>query len=95
MNARQKAKKYKRLYNSIRKYTMPVNFNTVNFHTVAVKRSIPGDVALPCIEDGNYIRETISRDMAKVIEPYIIINTQYNPGSGTYEFDAKLTIVDH
>lgn len=95
MNARQKAKKYKRLYHQL--LASPINFtvNTVNYHTVMAQKSIPEEVALSCIKDDTYIRESLSRVMVKEIMPYIKINTQYEPRNCSYTFAAMLRIVDY
>ena len=94
MNARQKAKKYKKLYHQL--LGSPINFtvNTVNYHTVMVKRSIPQEVALPCITDDNYIRESMSWDLAREIMQHVKICTQYEPMTCSYTFAAMLRICD-
>lgn len=95
MNARQKAKKYKKLY--YRLYNSNINFTVtpVRYHTVRVNRSVPKEVALPCIEDNNYIKECISRDMAKEIMPYVRVNMEYEPRSCCYIFAGTLRIIEN
>lgn len=94
MNARQKAKKYKKLYYQL--LNSPINFtvNTVKFHTVMTKRVIPEEVALPCLTDNNYVKETIARDMAKEIMPYVRIKTQYEPTTCSYVVAGMIRICD-
>ena len=94
MNARQKAKKYKKLYNQLLNSAPICEIRTVNFHTLRIEKIIPEEVALSCINDGYYIKEWMSREMADKIMQYIRINTQYDPTTCSYKFAGTIRICD-
>ena len=97
MNARQKAKYWKRKYEELA--SMPLNktiaVTSKTIDTLRVERIYPA--ALVVDFSKSLIKETIMKDFAFEITDqigrYVDYSTEFDPHSNSYRFSAKLNVV--
>ena len=96
MNARQKAKYYKRKYERL--LNMPVRFNVVNhkIETIRFERFYPAALIVP--EHKAYVREAVVEDIAYYIadniDKYVMYRTDYMPHIDKYRLIGELMVVN-
>jgi len=96
MNARQKAKKYKRLYEALLKppvkYTVEQhNIDTLRFEHFYTRELVENyrDELRPAINDD------IKRDFSKILfDKYVYYRTEFCPSMDMYRLYAEIKIVD-
>lgn len=96
MNARQKAKYYKRKYEELaaNKYVPKVTEEHYRITTLQVSRKIPTFLATK--EEGRfqYIKEALLREMADNLDAYVKYSTDFNNDRRYYQYTAKLDVVE-
>ena len=96
MNARQKAKKYKRMYEVL--LNQPVRFKKEQhkIDTLKFERFYPE--ALIVRENSSYVREVIVKDIAQglasSLDKYIFYHTEFCPHINKYRFYGEIKVVD-
>lgn len=98
MNARQKAKRYKRMYKELlnRPVVPKIIMEQHKVDTLRFKRYYPE--ALLKLEDKNYVRGVITtelaHDIAKNLDKYIDYETGFEPHLNKYYFSGEIKIVN-
>lgn len=95
MNARQKAKKYKRLYKLLLKSQVNYHVNTVNFDDIIVERAFTDEMILSGNIDENFIKKMMSRYMIEKIMPFLEIRSYSIPELHLYKVSARLRVVHY
>ena len=96
MNARQKAKKYKRMYEKL--LNQPVKFKVEQhkIDTLRFERFYPE--ALIANGNSSYLREVMVRDiahgLASSLDKYIDYNTEFCPHINKYRVCGEIKVVD-
>lgn len=96
MNARQKAKKYKRMYEAL--LNQPVKFNVEQhkIDTLKFERLYPEALIIP--ENNSYLREVIVKDLAQDLvsnlDKYVNYHTEFCPITNMYRFYGEIDVVD-
>lgn len=101
MNARQKAKRYKKLYeNETRKFQQPLPLQVHNFNTQIIKAQtyVPYEMAyeMETNQKSEYmkiIKDKLARDIAKEIKDIMEINVFDCPTNNFYVIYGKVRIV--
>lgn len=101
MNARQKAKKYKKMYEDFLKckksLIQPVKYevNQCKIDTLRCERFYPE--ALIAQEDSNSLRKVIIKDIAQTLanslDKYINYYTEFCPHKNEYRFRGEIKVV--
>lgn len=97
MNARQKAKKYKCMYEKL--LYRPIRFKEeqYNIDTLKFRRFYPTEFLLSK-ENSNYFREImvrdIARDIATNLDKYVDYNTEFYPDMQEYCLYGEIKIVN-
>ena len=96
MNARQKAKKYKRMYEALLNQSVPFKVEQHKIDTLRVERFYPK--ALIIQENSNYLREVIvkdiAQDLASNLDKYMDYKTEFCPRINKYRFHGEIKVVD-
>ena len=96
MNARQKAKKYKRMYEELLRKPVRFKMGRHKIDTLRFERFYPA--ALVTQEYSDYLREVIVKDIAQGIasslDKYIVYNTKFCPNINKYRFYGEIKIVE-
>ena len=96
MNARQKAKKYKRMYEALLKQPVRFKVEQHKIDTLRFERFYPE--ALIAQGDSSYVREAIVKDitqgLASSLDKYINYNTEFCPHINKYRFYGEIRVVD-
>ena len=96
MNARQKAKKYKRMYEALLKQPVRFKVEQHKIDTLRFERFYPE--ALIVQENSNYLRKVIVKDIAQNIasslDKYIDYFTEFCPHINKYRFCGEIKVVD-
>lgn len=96
MNARQKAKKYKRMYEALLKSPVRFKVEQHKIDTLRFERFYPEALIIP--ENSSYLREVIVKDIAEGIASslgkYIDYNTEFCPHINQYRFYGEIKVVD-
>lgn len=96
MNARQKAKKYKRMYEAL--LNQPVRFKVEQhkIDTLRFERFYPE--ALIIQENSSYLQEIIVKDIAQglvsSLDKYIDYNMEFCPHINKYRFYGEIKLID-
>lgn len=96
MNARQKAKKYKRMYEAL--FKQPVRFKVKQhkIDTLRFERFYPE--ALVVHGNNSYLRDVIVKDIAQELssslDKYIDYRTEFCPHINQYRFYGEIKVVD-
>ena len=96
MNARQKAKKYKRMYEELLNKHIEVKMEQHKIDTLRFDRFYPE----PLIANANssYLREVIVKDIAQdlvsKLDKYIDYRTEFCPDINKYHFYGKIDVVN-
>ena len=96
MNARQKAKKYKRMYEEL--LHQPVRFNVEQhkIDTLRFERFYPAELIMH--EDNSYLHEVVVKDIAQnlasSLDKYIDYYTEFCPRINKYRFYGEIKVVD-
>ena len=96
MNARQKAKKYKRMYEKL--LNSPVQFKVEQhkIDTLRVERSYPGHVIMQ--DNSNDLQELIvsdiAHDLASNLVKYVNYRIEHLPEQNRYRFIGEIKVVD-
>ena len=98
MNARQKAKKYKRAYEALLKEKPHIVFHEVPcppLDTLNFSELVPKEAIEQCGKD--YIREIIinsfAKELAKNPEKYVTYYAEYMPYMGQYRLNCQIKIL--
>lgn len=96
MNARQKAKKYKRMYEALLKSPIRFKVEQHKIDTLRFERYYPE--ALVTQENSSYMREVmvknIAESLASSLDKYIDYNTEFCPHINKYCFYGEIKVVD-
>lgn len=96
MNARQKAKKYKRMYEAL--LNQPVRFKVEQHKIDTLRFERFYSEALIMQGDSGYLREVIVKDIAQglasSLDKYIDYNMEFCPHINKYRFYGELKVVD-
>lgn len=96
MNARQKAKKYKRMYEELLKQHIEFKVEQYKIDTMRFKRRYPA--ALVMQDDTNYFRHCVVKDiahsLAERLDKYIDYRTEFCPHTNEYWFVGEIKVVD-
>lgn len=96
MNARQKAKKYKRLYEELLKQPVRFNVEQYKIDTVRFERLYPE--ALIAQGNSSYLREVVVKDIAQhlanSLDKYIDYHAEFCPHVNKYRFYGEIKVVD-
>jgi hypothetical protein len=96
MNARQKAKKYKRMYESLLKQPVRFKVEQHKIDTLKFERFYPE--ALIVQENSSYLREVIVKDIAQglasSLNKYIDYYTEFCPHINKYRLCGEIKVVD-
>lgn len=96
MNARQKAKKYKRMYEELLKQPVKYTVEQHKIDTVRFERRIPE----PLVTRNNtdYLRHCIVKDvahsLAEHLDKYITCYTEFCPHTNDYRICGEIKVVD-
>ena len=96
MNARQKAKKYKRMYEAL--LNQPVRFNVEEhkIDTLRFERFYPAELVVN--ENSNYLREVIVNDIAQCLasslDKYIVYYMEFCPHINKHRIFGEIKVVD-
>ena len=95
MNARQKAKKYKRMYEAL--LNQPVKFKVEEhkIDTLKFERFYPAELIMH--EDNSYLREVIVKDIAQCLasslDEYIDYYMEFCPCINKHRFYGEIKVV--
>lgn len=96
MNARQKAKYYKRKYEMLLKQPVQFNVEQHKIDTLRFERFYPE--ALIVRAQSDYLRETVVKDIAQYIasslDEYIDYRTEFCPHINKYRVLGEIKVVD-
>lgn len=96
MNARQKAKKYKHMYETLLNQPVKFKLEEHKIDTLRFERFYPE--ALIVRENSGYLREVIIKDIAEGIasslDKYIDYNMEFCPHINKYRFYGEIKVVD-
>ncbi len=96
MNARQKAKKYKRMYEALLKSPVKFKVEQHKIDTLRFERFYPEAVIAQ--EDSSYLREVmvknIAESLASSLDKYIDYNIEFCPHINKYRFYGEIKVVD-
>ena len=96
MNARQKAKKYKSMYENLLKQPVELKVEQHKIDTLRVERFYPE--AFISRENSSYLQEVIARDIAQFLasslDKYIDYRTEFCPHINKYRFLGEIRVVD-
>ena len=91
MNARQKAKKYKRMYEALLAQSVEFKVEQHKIDTLRFERFYPEELATL-----DYCRETIFRDIAQCLasnlDKYLNYYTEFCPHVGQYRFYGEINL---
>lgn len=95
MNARQKAKYYKRRYDLLKQQPMPYMVERHKIDTLQFEQFFPARIIKQANEE--YPREIIKRRLAQYLaenlDKYVDYRTIYNPRVDEYQFYGRLQVV--
>ena len=99
MNARQKAKKYKRLYEELSKQLLPVIFKEpYQIDTLRFEKCYPDELLRNSPERSifasAYILKDITQGLAEGLNKYIVYRTDYDPTTNTDRVCGELKVVN-
>ncbi len=98
MNARQKAKRFKRMYEGLLKQPQPIVFaepHYIDILRVEQCYSEEDFIALNCAPDAtSYIQMDIIRGLVASLDKYIVYRTVYDPEMNVYRVCGELKVVD-
>jgi len=98
MNARQKAKKYKRMYEALLKSSVKFKVDEHKIDTFRCERFYPEALVLSAKkESADYLRQIIVKDIAEGLannlDKYIDYHTEFCPHLNKYRFSGEIKIV--
>lgn len=95
MNARQKAKKYKRMYEELIKQPVKYEVKTHKIDTLKFERLYPRHLVID--ENSGYFKEVILKDIAysiaESLDKYMIYRTEFCPHMNRYRFVGEIKVV--
>lgn len=95
MNARQKAKKYKRMYEGLLKQHVEFKVEQYKIDTVRFERRYP--TALVMQDNTDYFRHCVVKDiahsLAEHLDKYIDYRTEFCPHANMYRMRGEIKIV--
>lgn len=95
MNARQKAKKYKRLYEELSKQPLPVIFKEpYHIDTLRFEKCYPDELLRNSPNATSYIQKDIVQGLAEGLNKYIVYRMDYDPTTNTDRVCGELKVVD-
>lgn len=98
MNARQKAKRYKRMYKELlnKPFVPKITMEQHKVNTLRIKRYYPEELII--LEDKDYVRGVIAtdiaHDIAKNLDKYIDYEMGFEPHINRYYLYGEIKIVD-
>lgn len=97
MNARQKAKYYKRKYEETKNKAIPVKciVTRYNVDTLKAERLYPKDLIENNDEniEGNIFTRALAQDLASQMDKYITITSHYEPSLRSYVVNGEIKVV--
>lgn len=106
MNARQKAKRFKRLYEELSKQPLPVIFKEPpHIDTLRIERTYPGELitntrfmqedisAIATPNATGYVLKDIAFGLAEGLGKYIVYRTDYDPEMNVYRVCGEIKVV--
>jgi len=96
MNARQKAKYYKRKYEELaaNQYVPKITEVHHRIATVYVSRKVPTFLVTKEEDTFRHVKEALLREMADNLDPYVTYSSDYNNDRRYYMYTAKLDVVE-
>lgn len=95
MNARQKAKKYKRMYEELLKQPVKFKVEQHKINTLRFERFYPEE--LIANENSSYLRKVIVEDivqsLASNLDDYIDYYTEFCPHINKYRFYGEIKVI--
>lgn len=95
MNARQKAKRYKRMYEELVNKPVKITVEQHKIDRLKFKRAYPRHVVVD--ENSSYFKEVILKDIAldlvKSLNKYIDYHTEFYPDTNEYCFVGEIKVV--
>lgn len=96
MNARQKAKKYKRMYEAFLKSPVRFKVEEHKIDTLRFERFYSEELIAQ--ENSSYLREVMVKDIAEglasSLDKYIDYKTEFCPHINKYRFYGEIKVVD-
>lgn len=96
MNARQKAKKYKRMYEGLLKQHVQFKVEQYKIDTLRFERRYP--TALVMQDNSSYFRHCVVKDiahsLAERLDKYIDYRTEFCPHTNEYCMCGEIKVVD-
>ena len=94
MNARQKAKRYKHLYETLSKQPLPVIFKEPHhIDTLRYERAYPDELLRNSPSTTSYMLMEIAQGLAKGLNKYIVYRTDYDPTTNICRVSGELKVV--
>ena len=96
MNARQKVKKYKRLYEEFLNH--PIKFTTEQYKIDILRFEELYPEEFIAESHSNYVREIITKDIAQSLasslDKYIDYKTEFCPDTNKYRFSGEIKVIN-
>ena len=96
MNARQKAKKYKRMYEALLNQPVKFKIEQHKIDRLRFERFYPKELVAE--ENSSYLREIVVKDVAQSLasslDKYIDYYTEFCPSINKYRFCGEIKVVD-
>ena len=96
MNARQKAKKYKRMYDELLRQPVKYTVEQHKIDTVRFERRLPE--SLVTLGNSDYLRHCIVKDiangLAEHLDKYITCYTEFCPHTNDYRICGEIKVVE-
>jgi len=94
MNARQNAKRYKRLYEALLKQTPPIVFaEPRHIETLRCEKCYPDELFRNSPSTTSYMLMEIAQGLAKGLDKYIVYRTDYDPTTNICHVSGELKVV--
>lgn len=95
MNARQKAKRFKRLYEGLLKQPQPIVFAGPNhIDTLRFEKCYPDELLRNSPNATSYILMEIAQSLAAGLGKYIVYRTYYDPTTDTCRISGEIKVVN-
>lgn len=96
MNARQKAKRYKRMYKELVNKPVKITVEQHKIDRIRLKRLYPKHLVID--ENSSYFKEVILKDIAldlvKSLDKYVDYHTEFCPHTNEYLFVGEIKVVE-
>jgi len=92
MNARQKAKKFKRMYEELLKQPVTIKVEQHKIDTLRFERRYPK--ALVMSNYNSYFQHCMAKDLAEKLDKYIDYHMEFCPHTNEYRFVGEIKVVE-